>query len=100
MTDDAPDLFGHKPAQGELFAGVEPPRPQWKVEVDPEMIRRRLHKMLAEARAAKDESPWPYETMRVNRTIFPQMANWLPDDEADQLRRAFAAELKRLNLAA
>jgi hypothetical protein len=28
--------------------------------------------------------------------IFPQMANWLPDDEAAQLRFEFNRELKRL----
>lgn len=36
--------------------------------------------------------------MRCNRTIFPQMTNWLPDDEAEQLRLEFAAELERLHL--
>jgi hypothetical protein len=31
---------------------------------------------------------------------FPQMANWLPDDEANQLRFEFAQELERLKQAA
>jgi hypothetical protein len=34
------------------------------------------------------------------KLIFPQMANWLPESERDQLRFEFEAELKRLNLAA
>ncbi|MGJ0397075.1 MAG: hypothetical protein ACR65U_12695 [Methylocystis sp.] len=51
-------------------------------------------------RASKKGSPWPPETTRLNRLIFPQMANWLPESERDQLRFEFEAELKRLNLAA
>lgn len=32
--------------------------------------------------------------------VFPQMANWLPQEERDQLRFEFAQELERLKLAA
>jgi hypothetical protein len=32
--------------------------------------------------------------------IFPQMANWLPEAEREQLRFDFAAELERLALVA
>jgi hypothetical protein len=32
--------------------------------------------------------------------VFPQMANWLPPDEAAQLRFAFAHEMQRLDRAA
>lgn len=42
--------------------------------------------------------PWEAHEARVNATIFPQMANWLPQAEADALRAAFAAELARLGL--
>lgn len=99
MTQDTPDLFGHRTAQGDLFAGEshgakQPP------QVDPDVIRRRLHAMLAAVRAMQTGSPWTPETTRLNRLIFPQMANWLPESERDQLRFEFAAELKRLNLAA
>ncbi|MDJ0448975.1 hypothetical protein [Methylocystis sp. JR02] len=99
MTHDAPDLFGHRPAQGDLFAG-EPARAPAAAKVDPEMIRRRLQKMLAELRAGQHGSPWPHETTRLNRLLFPQMSNWLPEDERDQLRLEFEAELKRLDIAA
>jgi hypothetical protein len=99
MSGDAPDLFGYSPAQGDLFKGKAPTaRPQPRV--DPDVIRLRLQKMLAEARAAREGSPWPPETTRLNQLIFPQMANWLPEEERDQLRLEFEAELKRLNLAA
>jgi len=33
------------------------------------------------------------------RTAFPQMTNWLPDDEAAQLRSAFESEIRRLDAA-
>ena len=32
--------------------------------------------------------------------VFPQMANWLPDSEAEQLRFEFERELRRLTEAA
>lgn len=34
------------------------------------------------------------------QTIFPQMTNWLPTEEAAQLRFEFAAEMERLAKAA
>jgi hypothetical protein len=34
------------------------------------------------------------------QTVFPQMANWLPPEEADQLRFEFAQEMQRLARAA
>jgi hypothetical protein len=40
--------------------------------------------------------PWNANGIRLYRTIFPQMTNWFPDDEAAQLRSAFGAELARL----
>jgi hypothetical protein len=54
--------------------------------------------MLAEMRAA-ETLPWDRKRALLNAKIFPQMTNWLPDDEAAQLRFEFAAELARLNLA-
>jgi hypothetical protein len=34
------------------------------------------------------------------RTIFPQMTNWLPEEEGAQLRFEFETELARLQRAA
>lgn len=95
MTDNAPDLFGHTPAQGDLFGRAAPAAAAPKV--DPAEIRLRLLAMLAEARAARNGAPWSPETMRLNQLIFPQMANWLPDAERDQLRIEFQRELERLS---
>ncbi len=54
--------------------------------------------MLAEMRAA-DAMPWAQRRALLNAKIFPQMANWLPEDEAAQLRFAFEAEFARLQAA-
>lgn len=87
------DLFGEE-AQPDLF-GAEP-APAYRP--DPDKVRRRLEKILAEARAAQ-KLPWEPTTVSLYRTIFPQMTNWLPDEEAAQLRFEFETELARLEAA-
>jgi hypothetical protein len=94
-SEKAPDLFGLKRRQGDLFAN-EPPRNNGVGVADPNDIRARLNKMLAEARAAESFPPWNERTTRLYQAIFPQMANWLPHSEAEQLRLEFRTELERL----
>jgi hypothetical protein len=62
---------------------------------EPDKVRARLHKILAEARAAQT-SPWEPTRVSLYRTIFPKMTLWLPEDEAAQLRFKFEAEMARL----
>jgi hypothetical protein len=95
MSKETPDLFGHRPAQGDLFAN-EPPRNNGVGVADPDAVRSRLYKLLAEAKAAQSKPPWSERDMRMYQIIFPQMANWLPDSEAEQLRLEFRTELVRL----
>lgn len=95
MSNQKADLFGSGPRQGDLFAG-ESPRNDGIGVADPNDIRRRLHKLLAEARAAQSRSPWSERDTRMYQTTFFQMANWLPKDEAEQLRLDFRRELDRL----
>ena len=98
MSQTQSDLFGHTAPQGEMFASTDM-RPTWKPPViDPDDVRRRLQKMLDKAKNSEGELPWSLETTLRNRTIFPQMANWLPHDEAEELRAAFHAELERFDL--
>ncbi len=99
MSDPTPDLFGFRPAQGDLFAD-EPGRNNGVGVADPDDIRARLHKLLAEARAAQSRPPWNERTTRMHQIVFPQMANWLPASEAQQLCFAFQEELARLGIAA
>lgn len=67
-----PQLFETE-SQSDLF-GAEPV-PAYRP--DPDKVRSRLHKILAEARAAQT-LPWERTTVSLYRTIFPQMTNWLP----------------------
>jgi hypothetical protein len=97
MSEQAPDLSGFKRSQCDLFAN-EPARNNGVGVADPNDIRARLHKMLAEARAAESTSPWNERTTRLYQFIFPQMAHWLPDAEAEQLRSEFRTELERLKV--
>ena len=62
---------------------------------DPERIRRRLARILGEARAA-ETMPWDLNQRRLYEKVVPQMCLSLPEDEAAQLRLAFEAEIKRL----
>ena len=95
------DLFGHTPAQGSLFGEGENrmASPQKDYEPDPAKIRMRLHDLLATAKKAKT-MPWDENNANVWQIVFPQMANWLPEDEANQLRFEFAKEMQRLLIAA
>ena len=55
-----------------------------------------MHALLATARQA-ERMPWPERDARMWQIVFPNMANWLPDEEAEQLRFEFAREMERLN---
>ena len=90
--DGQASLFGEAP-------GRIPHPPAKSMLPDPEDIRRRLNALLAKARAA-DRMPWDEKNASMWQTVFPQMANWLPEEEADQLRFEFAQEIERLKLAA
>lgn len=98
---DQTDLFGHRPAQGSLFGSgedrIQPPRQN--TLPDPEDVRRRLHALLAKARAA-ESMPWSEREARMWQTVFPNMAKWLSEEEAGQLCFDFAQEMERLNKAA
>lgn len=82
--EEQPDLFGTEAV------------PAYRPDLD--KVRARLHKILAEARAAK-KLPWDSDKLLVYRTIFPHMTGWLPDDEGAQLRFQFETELERLRAA-
>lgn len=88
---DEPDLFG----SGQLGLGLEDTRPD-PTRVDPEEVRQELLALLATARAASDAAPWDRRTHSYHKVVFPQMANWLPPEEAAQLCFAFATELERI----
>ena len=87
------DLFGHD--------GPDPSDEDFETpeyHADPDKVREELHRILAEARAAK-AMPWDARRAALYRTIFPQMTNWLPEEEGAQLRFDFETELARLEAA-
>jgi hypothetical protein len=75
--------------QAEMFAPE--PAPVYRPDLD--KVRRRLNKILAEARAAQS---LPWDPLSLYRTIFPQMTLFLPEGEGAQFRLEFDSELKRL----
>jgi hypothetical protein len=81
--------------QADLF-DEDVPTPVYRA--DPDKVRQELHQILAEARAAQG-MPWDANRVLLYRTIFPQMTNSLPEEEAAQLRFEFEAELVRLEAA-
>lgn len=100
MSDLSEPLSPAVPDQLSLF-GVGEDRMQPPVRgfvADTELIRRRLHALLEKARTAS-VMPWTQRDARMWQTVFPQMADWLPDDEASQLRFAFMREIERLKAA-
>jgi hypothetical protein len=88
---DQSDLFGAR----QLGLGLEDTRPD-PTNIDPDEVRAELVEILAMARAARDAAPWDRRTQRYHQVVFPQMARWLPEDEAAQLCFQFARELERI----
>lgn len=84
------DLFGAD--EPELF---DENAPTVYYHGDPDRVRARLHRLIAEARAA-EKMPWDQDSVRLYRKIVPQMALWLPEEEAAQLTFEFETELERL----
>ncbi len=87
MSVSQPDLFSHD-TQPDLFADVAPDFV--------ERIREELEHTLARVREA-ETLPWADLTRTtLAERRFHSIAGYLPDAEADALRRAFEAEMARL----
>ena len=80
-AESQPDLFG-----AEALPAYRP---------NPDKVRARLQKILAEAKSAQ-AMPWEPSRLSLYRTIFPQMTLFLPEEEGAQFRFAFETELARL----
>jgi hypothetical protein len=90
------DLFNNGPMQLGLDLPVQQADENWPP--NPQEIREELQAILAIAKRAQDCCPWDAKTFKFHKTVFPQMATWLPDDERDQLRFEFAQEVERIEL--
>jgi hypothetical protein len=80
--------------QGDLFAANTSSTPPPEIP-DRIAIRARLHALLALVRGAC-EMPWEPSRARVQEHLFINMASWLPQEECEDLRHAFAVEMRRL----
>ncbi len=82
--------------EGQLgFDLGEKPAPK-SYEPDRDEVREDLGAILDAARGVTAEAPWDERTYRYNKVVFPQMARWLPEDEAAQLCFEFAREIERI----
>jgi hypothetical protein len=91
MSRPQPDLFI---TQTDLF-GAPPPQ---SYAPSVESVRAEVLRVLGEAKSAM-VMPWPAKKLSYWKTVFPQMINWLPPEEAAQLRFEFETELARLEAA-
>lgn len=102
VTSEPTDLFGNPsgPNQLSLFGSGEDrlTAPEQRFTPDPEIVRQRLRTLLDQARQAS-AMPWSPRDARMWQTVFPNMANWLPQEEAEQLRLEFTIEIERLKAA-
>jgi hypothetical protein len=101
VVTEPTDLFGHGSAQGSLFGTgdgrMQAPRQRYLPDL--ENVRRRLKSLIEKARSA-EKMPWSERDARMWQTVFPNMAKWLPEEEAGQLCFEFAREMRRLQHAA
>ena len=74
-------------AQLDMFGEIA--TPQVSAAADPERVRRKLDAMLEEAR----NGDVPQSRRRLMETVVPQMVRWLPEDEAERVKRAFGEAL-------
>ena len=100
MTNET-DLLGNGSKQGSLFGPGEDrmQAPRQSTVPDPDTVRARLRSIIEKAKAA-EKMPWSDRDVRMWQTVFPNMAKWLPEEEAAQLRFEFAQEMERLRRVA
>ena len=85
--------------QGSLFGeGRMTPLARAAPAPDPEAIRRRLDRLIGTLREAV-AMPLSDRDARMWRTVVPNMTKWLPEEEAEAIRIAFAREMERLGAA-
>ena len=71
---------------------ADPPR---RRPPDPNYIRKSLNRLLRLAREA-EIMPWSEDEAESWEKLFPELAGWLPADEAEKMTAEFSVELARL----
>lgn len=77
-------------AQLSMFAEEATPYTGAKADVD--RVRRKLAALLAEARKGKTHG-LPAARRRLMETVVPQMTRWLPEEEAERIKKTFGEAL-------
>jgi len=75
-----------KLAQLKMFADHVPA--EAAATADPDRVRRKLAALLAEARKGSAQE-LPGARRRLIETVVPQMTRWLPEDEAERIKKVF-----------
>lgn len=87
------DLFGEIPQP------ERPPAAPERRPLTPEDVRAKMVELIAIARAA-ETIPFSPAELDKHIAMFPIMAQWLPDDDGQQLVLEFEIEVERLKKAA
>ena len=74
-------------AQLRMFADETPPPPTPTADLG--RVRRKLEALLSEASEAGADG-LPLARRRLMETVVPQMIRWLPEEEAERTKNAFA----------
>jgi hypothetical protein len=82
--------------QTKLFDPQVLPSPVTSGAPAPEVVRKRLHIILEEARNAS-EMPWAPSRARAIEHLFRNMTKWLPESEGEDLRKSFLQQISRLS---
>lgn len=82
-------------AQASLFGDGRMDPPSRPSLPDLQAIRVRLGRLLETLRAS-EIMPLSDKDLRMWQTVVPNMARWLPDDEANTILTEFAHEMERL----
>lgn len=85
-------------AQGSLFGDTGMAAPAKPSSPDPQAIRARLDRLVQMLRSA-GTMPFSDRDQRMWQAVVPNMARWLPDEEAEAFCVAFAVEMERLGIA-
>lgn len=86
----------HEKGPAQLGFDLGDKAPPETYEPDRDEIREDLAAILESARGVTADAPWDERTYRYNKVVFPQMARWLPDDEAAQLCFEFFEQIERI----
>jgi len=86
-------------AQESLFGEGRMTPPTRSSIPNPSTIRRRLTGLLETLRSAQS-MPFSDRDIRMWQAVVPNMAKWLPEEEANEIRQSFAEEMDRLQIDA